>query len=552
MANQPGFKSSNSGIVLGSANIANCTLDANSTTDAFSAPVGNTLQRPANSQMGMFRWTTDGGHFEQFDGHIWAPFGGASINISPPNGAIQYNSSNTLGGDANLIWNNANTTIIISGNVVSNGNTFLGAGANTGYVPSYFGGTPGFLHQDSGNKSFGAFFRYEVTPFGPSFALGKSRGIGAGNLVSAIQGDELGDITFIGTDGINWIPAARIYALIDNVVSTNTIPSAITFWTGTSNNETERMRISSAGQVGIGTTSPQTPLDTTGTVRANNYQDHYANTGTPATFSNTFITSNNCNVFPNGSIIVTNAASANWDAFAFEQPMSALMIRGQQTDNGGAGMMIGLSQNPTTMQAGQANANQTYVALDFALYYNSGTFLVYENGVQIATFGGYTAGNGGAVMYDGNNATYFANTYIAGWVPIRTINKPGLTMSPAYAGIGNRRGNIAANVFFATAQTIDLTVGTYQDITLANNIYITLQNCATTGNTSTISLILRQTAQTNCGIAFSNTIRWSDNKIPGLSAGPNTGDVITLMTYNGGTTWWGGQVYGNTPLANVY
>ena len=45
-------------------------------------------------------------------------------------------------------------------------------------------------------------------------------------------------------------------AEVDGAVSTNTVPTALTFKTTTTNSLTERMRITSAGDVGIGTILP--------------------------------------------------------------------------------------------------------------------------------------------------------------------------------------------------------------------------------------------------------------------------------------------------------
>jgi hypothetical protein len=87
------------------------------------------------------------------------------------------------------------------------------------------------------------------------FAKSKSGTIGTHSAVTS--GDALMDIRSYGSDGSAFAQAARILTAVDGTVASNSVPSRITFSTtavgGTS--VTERMRIDSAGSVGIGTTS---------------------------------------------------------------------------------------------------------------------------------------------------------------------------------------------------------------------------------------------------------------------------------------------------------
>ena len=66
--------------------------------------------------------------------------------------------------------------------------------------------------------------------------------------------DDLGSISIQGYDGTGFIDSAAINFIVDNTVSSGTVPGAILFVT--SSNLVERMRITSAGNVGIGTTAP--------------------------------------------------------------------------------------------------------------------------------------------------------------------------------------------------------------------------------------------------------------------------------------------------------
>jgi hypothetical protein len=101
---------------------------------------------------------------------------------------------------------------------------------------------------------------------GPVIGYGKSRGTVAGSMTAVLQNDDLGRIQFQGADGTQLQQAAEISAHVDGTPGANDMPGRLVFSTTAdgASSPTERMRITSAGNVGIGTTNPGYPLDIQG------------------------------------------------------------------------------------------------------------------------------------------------------------------------------------------------------------------------------------------------------------------------------------------------
>ena len=104
---------------------------------------------------------------------------------------------------------------------------------------------------------------YAANQFGPRFDFIKSRSATVNGQAIVSIGDGLGELYFGGSDGTAPIPAARIICQVDGTPGTNDMPGRLMFDTTAdgASSPTERMRITSAGLVGIGTTSPNAPLE---------------------------------------------------------------------------------------------------------------------------------------------------------------------------------------------------------------------------------------------------------------------------------------------------
>jgi len=93
----------------------------------------------------------------------------------------------------------------------------------------------------------------------PRLIFGKTRGSSLGANVVVQDNDVLGNIAFVGNDGTDLASfAANIAAFVDGTPGSNDMPGRLVFSTTADGaaSVTERMRIDSSGNVGIGTTSP--------------------------------------------------------------------------------------------------------------------------------------------------------------------------------------------------------------------------------------------------------------------------------------------------------
>ena len=101
----------------------------------------------------------------------------------------------------------------------------------------------------------------------PLLLFGRSRGTSDGDSTSVASGDRLGGIFFTGADGTDIESlAAVIQAKVDGTPGSNDMPGRLEFYTTPDGSEStqERMRIHTAGEVSVGTTSANGSLAVAG------------------------------------------------------------------------------------------------------------------------------------------------------------------------------------------------------------------------------------------------------------------------------------------------
>lgn len=204
------------------------------------------------------------------------------------NTQVQYNSSGSLAGSANLTFDG--TTLTTTGNAVISDNsssaalriTQTGAGNALVVEDSANPDSSPFVIDGSGNVFVG--YTASTAPSSVSGAevqvnsLGSTQGglnlaqwtsVGSGSAqllfsrsLSGVRGTQaavtsgtaIGKARFFGSDGTNLIEAASIESFVDGTPGTNDMPGRLVFSTTAdgASSPTERMRIDNAGKIGIG------------------------------------------------------------------------------------------------------------------------------------------------------------------------------------------------------------------------------------------------------------------------------------------------------------
>jgi hypothetical protein len=203
--------------------------------------------------------TTDGGWLYSSGSVSTLGLGGYSL---AGDGAFQLKYDRSTGA---ITFNGGSRdTPVERARIDSSGSLLVGTSSSSNFI-----GT-GFVSQFQVQESTGLLALGIERPTndtsGPSINFRKTRATSAGGVTVVQNGDNLAELRFSGTDGTGSIHAAGIIAAVDGTPGTNDMPGRLVFSTTADGaaSPTERLRITSAGNVGIGTTTPSATLDVYG------------------------------------------------------------------------------------------------------------------------------------------------------------------------------------------------------------------------------------------------------------------------------------------------
>lgn len=88
-------------------------------------------------------------------------------------------------------------------------------------------------------------------------------------------------------------------------------------------------------------------------------------------------------------------------------------------------------------------------------------------------------------------------------------------------------------------ETLDLESGNVFDITLDASCTLTFSNPPASGRAGSFTLIVRQNGTGGWTLTYPASVKWAGGTPPTLSTAASAIDILSFVTVNGGTTWFG-------------
>jgi hypothetical protein len=258
--------------------------------------------------------------------------------------------------------------------------------------------------------------RFSDNAFGPNFYLVKSRNGSIGGNTIVANGDNLGNINWVGANGTGFTDAASIKAEVDGTPgASNDMPGRLVFSTTAdeAGSVTERMRITSDGNVGIGTTSPGYRLVVNSAtdgisagIAGSTYGIRFDNGGT---FSSGMSTIHGVNSTLIGSYqpIMLNGLDVRFGTSATERMRitSGGSVTINNLSTGAIYSTSGTLTNTAPLITATGGTIVTTGGFKYHTFTSSGTFQVTAGSGLIEVF---VLGGGGAGGGDASGATFYA------------------------------------------------------------------------------------------------------------------------------------------------
>ncbi len=124
------------------------------------------------------------------------------------------------------------------------------------------------------------------------------------------------------------------------------------------------------------------------------------------------------------------------------------------------------------------------------------------------------------------------------------FDRTGATLDDILFGCRTSTPRTAFTVAGA-AQALDLRAGNDFHLTLQNSITVSFTNPPAAGRGYTFNIFLLQDATGSRTVTWPASVHWSDGITPVLTTTANRLDAVALTTYDGGVTYYGGQILAN-------
>ena len=121
----------------------------------------------------------------------------------------------------------------------------------------------------------------------------------------------------------------------------------------------------------------------------------------------------------------------------------------------------------------------------------------------------------------------------------------GFNVSSSYAGYGRTIGNVYTGGSVGSTFTVDWSASDMHTITLTANCSLTFSNPPSSGKTQTITVVATQGGSGSYTLSYPAAVRWANGVAPTLTTTVSYRDVLTFMTYDGGTSYLGRAIWSN-------
>jgi hypothetical protein len=342
----------------------------------------------------------------------------------------------------------------------------------------------------------------------PYLIFGRTRAGSIGGTTVVNSGDACGVVSFQGSDGTELVEAASIAAQVDGTPGANDMPGRLVFSTTADGggSPSERLRITSAGLVGIGTSTP-----------SYEFQVNAASDAVMSTSNSSSVTSGN-----RGTIAHLNSADSTCGMFRFAAVTDNVGTEIQFHTRPAAGS---LTQTMTLDSAGRLGIGTTSPGVSLEVAGPTGDNL-------IATFrsGDATAANNAGGGFRSISSATATSRIAQVW-----LDADGANLSGGDYFIIQKNGNsgtVEFNQFASAAMTFKTGDTERARIDSSGRLLVGTTSVTTTASSSTNNLLAVESANNYLGVSFTANCNDSNGSYLVLkkSRGTSTGSTTVVQS----------------------